>query len=170
MDDIEHTKWMRKYGCCHDVRFVDACTAWNPYSVQILENCEGAEELEFSTNSVNLSSWICLPSYAEENRDVIVRFTRALLKGMEFAAKEENWPYVVDLYATKTAKDPVACEVETGDAEWFSAEYIKSALADGTIDDYYTRQQQMFIDGGAVEAPVELDDYILFDLMTEALG
>ena len=58
---------------------VDACTAWNPYSVQILENCEGAKELEFATDSVNLSSWICLPSYAEQNHDILVRFSRALL-------------------------------------------------------------------------------------------
>jgi NitT/TauT family transport system substrate-binding protein len=78
---------------------VDACTAWNPYSIQILQNCEGALELEFATNSVNMSSWICLPKYAEENHDVLVRFTRALLKGMEFAAQEENWEYVVGLYA-----------------------------------------------------------------------
>ena len=47
---------------------VDACFAWNPYSNQILENNEDAVELEFATNSVNLSSWICLPSYAEETR------------------------------------------------------------------------------------------------------
>ena len=39
---------------------VDACFAWNPYSNQILENNEDAVELEFATNSVNLSSWICL--------------------------------------------------------------------------------------------------------------
>ena len=148
---------------------VDACTAWNPYSIQILENCEGALELEFATNSVNMSSWICLPGYAEANRDVLVRFTRALLKGMEFASAEENWEYVVGLYAKQCAKDPEACYVETGDADWFSAEYVKASIADGTYTDLYTRQQQMFIDNGAVEAPVELNNYILWDVMTDAL-
>ena len=148
---------------------VDACTAWNPYSIQILQNCEGAKELEFATNSVNMSSWICLPKYAEENRDVLVRFTRALLKGMEFASAEENWEYVVGLYAKQCAKDPEACYVETGDADWFSAEYVKASIADGTYTDLYTRQQQMFIDNGAVEAPVELNNYILWDVMTDAL-
>ena len=149
---------------------VDACTAWNPYSVQILENCEGAQELEFATNSVNMSSWICLPSYAEENHDVLVRFTRALLKGMEYAAQEENWEYAVGLYAKQCAKDVEACYVETGDATWFSAEYVRTALADGTFTDLYTRQQQMFIDNGAVEAPVALENYVLWDVMEEALG
>ena len=149
---------------------VDACTAWNPYSVQILENCEGAIELEFATNSVNMSSWICLPSYAEQNHDVLVRFTRALLKGMQYAAQEENWEYAVGLYAKQCAKDVEACYVETGDATWFSADYVKSAIADGTFDDLYTRQQQMFIDNGAVAEKVALDQYILWDVMKEALG
>ena len=149
---------------------VDACTAWNPYSVQILENCEGALELEFATNSVNMSSWICLPSYAEEHHDVLVRFTRALLKGMEYAAQEENWEYAVGLYAKQCAKDVEACYVETGDATWFSAEYVRASLVDGTFTDLYTRQQQMFIDNGAVAEKVELDQYILWDVMEEALG
>ena len=149
---------------------VDACTAWNPYSNQIMENCKGALELEFATNSVNMSSWICMPNYADENHDVLVRFTRALLKGMEFSSQQENWDYAVELYAKQCAKDFTACQVETGDATWFSADYIKSGIADGTFTDLYTRQQQMFIDNGAVEAPVELSDYILFDIMTEALG
>ena len=149
---------------------VDACTAWNPYSVQILENCEGAQELEFATDSVNLSSWICLPSYAEQNHDVLVRFTRALLKSMEFASKEENWDYVVGLYAKQCAKDPVACQVETGDATWFSSEDIKAGLADNSIADFYTRQQGMFIESGKVEGEVPLENYMLWDVMNEALG
>lgn len=149
---------------------VDACTAWNPYSIQILENCEGAVELEFATNSVNMSSWICLPKYAEENHDVLVRFTRALLKGMEFAAQKENWEYVAGLYAKQCAKDPEACYVETGDADWFSSAYVKASIADGTFTDLYTRQQQMFIDNGDVQEPVDLNAYILWDIMTEALG
>ena len=149
---------------------VDACTAWNPYSVQILENCQGALELEFATNSVNMSSWICLPSYAEEHHDVLVRFSRALLKGMQYAAQEENWEYAVGLYAKQCAKDVEACYVETGDATWFSADYVRASIADGTFADLYTRQQQMFIDNGAVEAPVALENYVLWDVMEEALG
>ncbi len=149
---------------------VDACTAWNPYSNQIMDNCDGALELEFSTNSVNLSSWICLPSYAEENRDILLRFSRALYKAMAYASQEDNWEYAVGLYADKCAKDKEACMVETGDATWFSADDIKNGIADGTMQDYYQRQQQMFINSGDVEAEVALEDYVMFDLMEEALG
>ena len=149
---------------------VDACFAWNPYSIQIMETCEGAVELEYATNSVNLSSWICLPSYAEENHDVLVRFTRALLKGMEFAAQQENWEYAVKLYADKCAKDYEKCLVETGDATWFTSTAVAEQIADNTMADLYTRQQGMFIEAGAVESEVPLENYILWDVMNEALG
>lgn len=149
---------------------VDACTAWNPYSVQILNNNEDAVELEFSTNAVNLSSWICLPSYAEANHDVLVRFSRALYKGMQFASQEENWDYAVGLYAKQCAKDKEACLVETGDATWFSADDVKTGIEDNTMQDYYTKQQQMFIDSGDVESEVPLENYVLIDVMKEALA
>lgn len=149
---------------------VDACTAWNPYSNQIMETCEGALELEFSTNSVNLSSWICLPGYAEENRDILLRFSRALYKAMAYASQEENWDYAVGLYAKQCAKDKEACLVETGDAEWFSADAVKNGIADNTMQSYYQRQQEMFIESEAVEGEVPLEDYVMFDLMQEALG
>ena len=149
---------------------VDACTAWNPYSAQILSNNEEAVVLEFATDSVNLSSWICMPDYAESNRDILVRFSRALYKGMQYASQEENWEYAVGLYATQCGKDKEACMVETNDATWFSADAIKAGIADNTIQDYYTRQQGMFIESGDVESEVPLEDYILFDVMQEALG
>ena len=127
-------------------------------------------ELEFATNSVNLSSWICLPSYAEENQDILLRFSRALYKAMEFSSQPENWEYAVGLYAKQCAKDVDACMVETNDATWFSADDIRTGLEDGTISDYYQRQQQMFIDSGDVEEEVPLENYVMFDLMKEALA
>lgn len=149
---------------------VDACFAWNPYSNQIMDNNPDAVELEFSTSSVNLASWICLPDYAKENKDILLRFSRALYKAMEYASKEENWEYAVGLYAKQCAKDPKSCMVETGDATWFSADAIRSGLEDGSMSVYYQRQQQMFIDSGDVENEVPLEDYVMFDLMKEALA
>lgn len=149
---------------------VDACTTWNPYSNQILESNDDAVEIEFSTDSVNLSSWICLPGYAEENPDILVRFSRALFKAMQYSSQEDNWDYAVGLYAAQCAKDKESCLVETGDATWFSADDVRNGIADGTIQEYYSRQQQMFIESGDVEKEVPLEDYILFDVMEEALG
>lgn len=149
---------------------VDACTAWNPYSNQIMENCEGALELEFTTDSVNLSSWICMPEYAQENRNILLRFSRALYKSMEYSSQEENWEYAVGLYAERCAKDKEACMIETGDADWFSADAVRTGIGDGTMQGYYQRQQEMFLGGGDVESEVPLENYVMFDLMLEALG
>ena len=148
---------------------VDACFAWNPYSNQILDNNKDAKELEFATNSVNLSSWICLPSYAEKNQDILLRYSRALYKAMEFSSQPENYEYAVNLYAKQCAKDPEKCMVETNDATWFSADAIKTGLDDGTIKDLYTRQQKMFIVNGDVSAEVPLENYMMLDLMAKAL-
>ncbi len=74
------------------------------------------------------------------------------------------------LYAKQCAKDVDACMVETNDATWFSADDIRTGLEDGTISDYYQRQQQMFIDSGDVEEEVPLENYVMFDLMKEALA
>ncbi|MCI5971508.1 MAG: ABC transporter substrate-binding protein [Anaerococcus sp.] len=148
---------------------VDACTAWNPYDSQILENVEGSKQIEFSTDSVNMSSFIALPKYVEENRDIVLRFSRAIYKAMEFASQKENWDYAVELYAKQAGKDKEKSMIETSDAKWFSATDIKSGLEDGTIKDYYERQQKMFTDSEEAieERPVE--EYVRFDLMEEAL-
>lgn len=149
---------------------VDACTAWNPYSNQIMTECEGALELEFATDSVNLSSWICLPDYSTEHYDILERYSRALYKAMAFSSQEENYDYAVELYAKQCGKDVEACRVETGDATWFSPDDLRTGLEDGSIQDLYTRQQKMFIESGAVEAEVPLENYVMIDLMKEVLA
>lgn len=148
---------------------VDACTSWNPYDAQILSNAEDAMAIEFSTDSVNLSSWIALPKYAQENRDILLRFSRALYKAMEYASKTENWDYTVGLYAKQTGKDKESCFVETGDATWFSADFVKAGVENGEIMDLYVKQQKMFLDAGAVSEEVPTEQYVMYDLMTEAL-
>ncbi len=148
---------------------VDACTAWNPYSEQIKQNCEGAIELEFATDSVNVSSWICMPDYYEENYDILVRFCTALYKGMQYSSDPANYDYAVNLYAKQCAKDPEACEVETNDATWFGAEDIAEGLKNGEIARMYDAQQQMFIDGGSVEEHVDVEEYVMLGLMEQVL-
>ena len=69
---------------------VDACATWSPNSLKILEEMPEASKLTdnmtFSDKTVSLASWICMPRFAAEKRDVLLRFTRALFKGMDYAA------------------------------------------------------------------------------------
>lgn len=152
---------------------VDAAIAWNPYNAQILQAIEGSKEIEFTDGTVNISSWICLPSYAEENYDVLVRFTRALMKGMDWGSQEENWEAVAQLCAAQTATDYEANLQQVRDATWFDSATVRSDLQDGTLKGYYEHAQQDFLDVGSItpeEAKDDVADFIRFDILSEALG
>lgn len=152
---------------------VDAAATWSPNSLKILEECEGATKLTdnmtFADETVSLASWIAMPTYAEENRDVLVRFTRALFKAMDYAATE-NQEATAELVATQIAGDAAAVYDQRGDAQWLTGKEVAAGAADGTVEGYYELQKQAFVAAGAVEVdPVPaVGDYVMLDLMVEA--
>lgn len=149
---------------------IDACATWSPYTLQIVNEVEDAEKLEFENDTVNLASWIALPEYAEENKEILVRFSRALYKAMDYSSNPDNYEYAAGLVAKQTATDLDINIYQTEDALWFNTESLTAGLEDGTLADYYQKQQENFISNGAVEEEVPLEDYILFDVIEEALG
>ena len=152
---------------------VDACATWSPNSLTILEGMEGttklADNMTFSDTTVSLASWIATPKYLEENRDVTVRFVRALMKAMDYAA-DGNYEEVAQWCATKAALDYDTMYNQRGDADWLTGKEVVDGVADGTVKGYYELQQKNLLDGGSITeddvCPVE--DYVDFDLMTEA--
>ena len=151
---------------------IDAAVCWNPYSAQILQQVEGAKEIEFADGSTNISSWICLPKYAEENHDTLVRFTRALFKGMDWGSKVDNYETVAQYCATETKTDLSAQLLQVGDAHWFNIADISAGLKDGTIKGYYEGMQNDMVAGENIkpeEAKEDEGDFVLVDVMEEAL-
>ena len=152
---------------------VDACATWSPNSLKILEEMPDAAKLTdnmtFSDTTVSLASWICMPGYATEKRDVLVRFTRALFKGMDYAA-EEHHDEVAQWVADQTATDYESVYNQRGDALWLTGEAVAAGAADGTVEGYYLLQRDTFVAAGAIEKdPVpEVKDYVMLDLMVEA--
>ena len=152
---------------------VDACATWSPNSLTILEGMEGttklADNMTFSDTTVSLASWIATPKYLEENRDVTVRFVRALMKAMDYAA-DGNYEEVAQWCATQAALDYDTMYNQRGDADWLTGKEVMEGVADGTVKGYYELQQKNLLDGGSITeddvCPVE--DYVDFDLMTEA--
>ena len=152
---------------------VDACATWSPNSLTILEGMEGttklADNMTFSDTTVSLASWIATPKYLEENRDVTVRFVRALMKAMDYAA-DGNYEEVAQWCATQAALDYDTMYNQRGDADWLTGKEVVDGVADGTVKGYYELQQKNLLDGGSITeddaSPVE--DYVDFDLMTEA--
>ena len=150
---------------------VDAAATWSPNSLKILEEVPNAtkltDNLTFSDKTVSLASWICMPDYAEENKDVLVRFTRALFKAMDYAATEHQ-EETAALVAKQIASDQETVYEQHGDAEWLTGKQVSEGAADGTVEGYYELQKQNFIDAGAVEVDPPVSDYVLLDVMKEA--
>ena len=152
---------------------VDACATWSPNSLKILEELPDATKLTdnmtFSDTTVSLASWICMPKYGEENHDLLVRFTRALFKGMDYSANE-HYDEVSEWVAKQTATDYESVYNQRGDAQWLTGKEVAEGAADGTVAKYYELQRDNFVKAGAVEkdpAP-DVAEYVLFDVMTEA--
>lgn len=150
---------------------VDAAATWSPGTLTILDEVEGAAKLcdnmTFKDTTVSLASWICTPSYAEDNRDTLVKFTRALFKGMDYAA-DENYEEVAQWVADQTATDYDTVYSQRGDADWLTGKEVSEGAVDGTVEGYYTTQKQNLLDQGAVTVDPAVTDYVMLDIMTEA--
>ena len=151
---------------------LDACVTWNPFSNQILTPLEGTWEIEFSDGSTNMSSWICLPKYAETDRDTLVRFSRALYKAMDWGSNPDNAEQVAKWCAAETKTDVAAMQAQWGDATWFSIAELKAGIADGTIKGYYEGVQNDMLQGGSIEEgdAKDVSQWVMLDVMQEALN
>ena len=150
---------------------VDGAATWSPNSLKILEEVEGsvklADNMAFADETVSLASWIVMPKFAEGNRDVLVRFTRALFKAMDYAAYEHQ-EETAALVAKQVALDEATVYEQRGDAQWLTGKEVAKGAADGTVEGYYELQKKAFIEAGAVEGDPAVSDYVLLELMVEA--
>ena len=154
---------------------IDACACWSPSTGIIINACGGdvfprCSNVNFADRDVSLASWIVLPKYYEENKDLVKRYTRALYKAIDFASNPDNYEQVAGWVAAQCAQDLQVAMNQTGDAAWPNSAEIKALLEDGTMESYYKVQQQGFIKTGAVEKEVPVTDYVLFDNMKDAFN
>ncbi len=152
---------------------IDACAAWSPSTATIIASnpddiftlCNNAT---FSARSVSPASWIVLSNYYGENKDVVLRFTRALYKAMDYASDSANFDQVAQWVADQCGVSFETAVAQTGDASWPSSAEIIAGAQDGTIENYYKVQMDAFITSGAVEKEVPVSDFVMFDNMIEA--
>ena len=150
---------------------VDACALWSPESLTVLEQVEGttklADNMTFSDTSISLASWIAMPDRVESERDMFVRFVTALFKGMDYSA-DEHYDEVAEWVADLLAIDYESAYNQRGDAEWLTGKEVYDGIADGTVAVYYELKQELMISSGNLESEVPVEDYVAFDIMTEA--
>ena len=103
---------------------LDACANWSPATFTILDAMGDdafvvADNVTFADRSASVASWIVMNDWAEENHDLLVRFTRALYKGMDYRAAniEETAQWV----ANQLGASYDTIYAQRGDAEWLTS-------------------------------------------------
>ena len=112
------------------------------------------------------SSFITTQKYADKNHDILVRFARALQNASDY--RKGNIDEVAELVAAQCEVDPATMLACVGEGDWLDSEFVGKGLEDGTLKSYYENQQKVFIDGGRLTEAVDVNNYVLFDIMKEA--
>ncbi|MEG0852922.1 MAG: ABC transporter substrate-binding protein [Angelakisella sp.] len=150
---------------------VDACATWSPGTMTITKAL-GDNALTLASNNDYLdkvtfpSSFVTTQKYADANRDVLVRFSRALQKAADYRAA--NIDEVAKLVAKLCEADEATMLACTAEGNWIPGEFYKTGIADGTVKSYYENQQKVFIEGGRLKEAVDVNKYVMFDIMEEA--
>ena len=152
---------------------VDACATWSP-STMTIANALGDKALTLATNNDYVdqvtfpSSFITTEKFANENHDVLVRFSRALLMAQDYRAA--NIEEVAKWVAKQCKADEQTMLDCVGEGNWLTGEFVAAGLEDGTVKSYYENQQKVFIDAGRITEEVPVEDYVMFDVMEEAVA
>ena len=152
---------------------VDACATWSP-STMTIANALGDMALTLATNNDYVdqvtfpSSFITTEKFANENHDVLVRFSRALLMAQDYRA--DNIEEVAKWVAKQCKADEQTMLDCVGEGNWLTGEFVAAGLEDGTVKSYYENQQKVFIDAGRITEEVPVEDYVMFDVMEEAVA
>lgn len=151
---------------------LDACSTWSPNTWQILGEMDDAVRLcspmDYIDQAVALSSFVVMNDWAEAKHDVLIRFTRALLKAMDFGAPEENRDQVSEWIATQLAADVSTISTQDHDGNWLTGKELYEAVKDGTIEGYYQVQLNQMVQNGTATEDIQVSDYVMFDVMLEA--
>lgn len=156
---------------------VDVVAAWSPFSLTILANAENATDICSNVDFAELvspGSWVVNPKWADENADLLVRFNRAMYKGMDYAAAATTDDAIAEEVAGYVAK-VIASDAETVigqryDGSWMTSAQLMEMLESGAVEKVYADQQATFIANGALEAEGNLTpaEFVLTDVMLEA--
>lgn len=150
---------------------LDACATWSP-STATIKNALGSDAVmlcnnaTFSDRSAANASWICMSKYAEAHKDTLVKVARALVKGMDYQKthQEDVCKWVAELIAS----DFDTIYNQRFDGAWLTGAELKKLVEDGEVENYYEIQKKGF--GQQVNQDAKVSDYVLFDIMKEALN
>lgn len=152
---------------------LDAGVIWSPYTLEVLkalgnDAIVAANNMTYSSKTASISSWITLPRYAAEHPDKVLRFTRAIYRGMNYRAMEKNVRQIAGWISEITAIDRESAYEQRRDAQWLTPGFVSVGARMGDVAKFYEIQQKEFIQSGEVEIPVPVGRYVLLDNMKQA--
>ena len=148
---------------------VDAAAAWSPNTItlqdQLGENYVNlGGNADFLDSAIFPSSYITTTKYAQENKDILVRFAQALNKAHDY--RLANQEYMAKLLAKELDAPEDTMLRALGEADWETITKDCGNMA--AIKTIYETQQQLFINNGRIPEAVPVENYVLFDVMEEA--
>jgi NitT/TauT family transport system substrate-binding protein len=151
---------------------VDAVAIWAPYTTEIRKQkgddnvIELAHSKEFLPEKVFPQSWVTTKKFAENNRDVLVRFLKAWIKGNDYRFNRMEETVKLTSEFTQVPEDSNAALVDT--TYWMTSNEMKKLYEDGTALEWYNQQQDMFVGIGSLEQAVPVEEFVDFSYFMEA--
>lgn len=147
---------------------IDACATWSPNTVT-LKNAMGDNYLslggnaDFLDSAIFPASYITTDKYAEEHRDVLVRFAAAINKAHDYRlAHPEECARALAKHLD-APEETMLASISEGD--W---ETITKICGDmDAIKKVYETQQNVFMASGRIKEKVDTESYVLYDIMKE---
>lgn len=152
---------------------VDAVCVWGSYLVTVRQQLGDnflalARTSDFDDKYASVSSWLTTQSYIDENPEVVQHFVNAVVKSMDYWKTHEE--EVAGLVAELLDSDPQNIKDQIGTVFFFDKAELKENLENGNIEQYYYVQQQSMYDTGKISEMVDLDTYIHWEYMENAVN
>ncbi|MGL4765861.1 MAG: ABC transporter substrate-binding protein [Cetobacterium sp.] len=151
---------------------VDAIAVWPPYTVQIDERL-GDELVEIKGNGSDkdvesTASWVVTPKYLEENEDIVIRFTKALYKAMDY--RKNNMNKSIEYVSKLIGVDLEIVEKEKYSSNWMDTNKAKLYLENGTFKKIYERHQEYFWENKRLaKKPGPIENYVNLEMYNKIL-
>lgn len=153
---------------------IDACGAWEPSVTEIM-NAMGKENVsvlgvggDYTDEVAFPASWGANPKVMEENRDLIVRFTRAFCKANAYL--EEHPEEIIEISLEETQGTREALEAQKATTRLFFPSELKTIFEDGSVMTYYDGLLNGMKTVGVIEEFTPAEDYVDTSIVTEALA
>lgn len=151
---------------------VDAVSIWSPNTNTVREALGEDKVVKLASNAdfvdsfVFPSSWVVTEKYASENKDALVRFTKALLQSMDY--RNANLDESAKLVAKQIEVDEVTVLATKNEGRWLTSTEVYEGIKSGQVEKWYKAQQDLFIKEGKLDKEVPVSNYFDPSILTEA--